>query len=132
MPRAIKSRLRIKSTGSWLGRLIEAADLMANETAKTGPLAAAALGALWLYKRTLSPVLYAIGVRCRHYPSCSSYAVDAFHKHQLWRAFWLTVSRLLRCHPWGSHGVDPVPEERVQAGWRFWRLGDWAWTARGL
>lgn len=89
------------------------------------------LGALWLYKRTLSPMFYFLGARCRHYPTCSEYAADAFHKHKPGRAFWLSVSRLSRCHPFGSHGFDPVPEETVDAGWRFWRLGDWAWSERG-
>jgi uncharacterized protein len=92
---------------------------------------AAALGALWLYKRTLSPVLYFFGARCRHYPSCSDYAVEAFHQHSPWRAFWLTLSRLARCHPFGSHGIDPVPRDLSGAWWQIWRLGDWAWTERG-
>ncbi|VAW06535.1 Membrane protein insertion efficiency factor YidD [hydrothermal vent metagenome] len=91
----------------------------------------AALGALWLYKRTLSPVLYFFGARCRHYPSCSDYAAEAFHQHSPWRAFWLTLSRLSRCHPFGSHGIDPVPKGQGGAWWQIWRLGDWAWTERG-
>ena len=90
----------------------------------------AALGALWLYKRTLSPVFYLLGARCRHEPSCSEYAAEAFRRHRLGRAFWLTVSRLSRCHPFGSHGFDPPPETAPDVGWRFWRLGDWAWTER--
>lgn len=93
--------------------------------------AKAALGALWLYRRSLSPFLYALGVRCRHEPSCSVYAMEAFRKHRLARAFWLTASRLSRCHPFGSHGFDPVPDGDPRPGWRFWRLGDWAWTERG-
>ena len=90
-----------------------------------------ALGAIWLYKHTLSLFLYALGVRCRHEPTCSSYAADAFRRHRFGRAFWLTVSRFLRCHPFGSHGFDPVPDDAPEVGWRFWRLGDWAWTERG-
>ena len=92
----------------------------------------AALGALWLYRRSLSPFLYALGVRCRHEPSCSAYAMEAFRKHRFARAFWLTASRLSRCHPCGSHGFDPVPGDDPRPGWRFWRLGDWAWTERGF
>ena len=91
---------------------------------------AAALGVLWLYKHTLSPAFYFLGARCRHEPSCSEYAAEAFRKHRPGRAFWLTLSRLSRCHPWGSHGFDPVPDEAPEVGWRFWRLGDWAWTER--
>jgi len=101
-----------------------------------GLFAKCALGSLWLYKRTLSPVLYFFGARCRHYPTCSDYAAQAFRKHKPVRAFWLSVSRLVRCHPLGSHGIDPVPDPAPDAapnaGWRFWRLGDWAWTERGV
>ena len=89
-----------------------------------------AAGVLWLYKRTLSPVFYLFGARCRHVPTCSEYAADAFRKHKAGRAFWLSVSRISRCHPWGSAGYDPVPEASPDVGWRFWRLGDWAWTER--
>lgn len=89
--------------------------------------------AIWLllgYRYGISPILQAVGVRCRHEPSCSAYAMQAFRGHGLWRGFWLTFSRLSRCHPWGSHGFDPVPESRSEAGWKFWRHGDWAWTER--
>ena len=89
-----------------------------------------ALGGLWLYKRSLSPAFYFLGARCRHSPTCSEYAADAFRRHKPGRAFWLSLSRLTRCHPWGSHGFDPVPDNAVSVGWRFWKLGDWAWTER--
>jgi hypothetical protein len=46
---------------------------------------------------------------CRFYPSCSNYAVEAFTVHGFWRAFALTARRLLRCRPFGPHGVDLVP-----------------------
>jgi putative membrane protein insertion efficiency factor len=46
---------------------------------------------------------------CRYYPSCSNYAVEAFSVHGFWRAFGLTGRRLLRCRPFGSHGIDLVP-----------------------
>jgi putative membrane protein insertion efficiency factor len=46
---------------------------------------------------------------CRFYPSCSNYAVEAFAVHGFWRGFGLTARRLLRCRPFGSHGVDLVP-----------------------
>ncbi|MEM8772022.1 MAG: membrane protein insertion efficiency factor YidD [Pseudomonadota bacterium] len=90
----------------------------------------AAMAALKIYKALLSPVFYLLGARCRHAPSCSDYAVDAFRKHRFGRAFWLTVSRLSRCHPLGSHGFDPVPEDAPHVGWRFWKLGDWSWRER--
>jgi putative membrane protein insertion efficiency factor len=46
---------------------------------------------------------------CRFYPSCSHYAVDAFTEHGFWRGLALTGRRLLRCRPFGPHGVDLVP-----------------------
>lgn len=47
--------------------------------------------------------------RCRFYPSCSSYAVEALRVHGPLRGTWLAAHRLLRCHPWNLGGVDPVP-----------------------
>jgi putative membrane protein insertion efficiency factor len=92
--------------------------------------ASVALGALWLYKRTLSPLFFALGVRCRHLPTCSDYAAEAFRRHGAMKGFWLALSRLSRCHPFGSHGFDPVPDALPDHGWRLWRYGDWAWTER--
>jgi uncharacterized protein len=46
---------------------------------------------------------------CRFYPSCSSYAVEAFRVHGFWRGLALSARRLLRCRPFGPHGVDLVP-----------------------
>ena len=46
---------------------------------------------------------------CRFYPSCSTYAVEAFTVHGFWRGLGLSARRLLRCRPFGSHGVDLVP-----------------------
>ena len=46
---------------------------------------------------------------CRFYPSCSNYAVEAFTVHGFWRGLGLSSRRLVRCRPFGSHGVDLVP-----------------------
>ena len=46
---------------------------------------------------------------CRFRPTCSQYALEAFRKHGVFKGFYLTVRRILRCHPWGGHGYDPVP-----------------------
>ncbi len=47
---------------------------------------------------------------CRFQPSCSAYAVEALEVHGAARGSWLAIRRLGRCHPWGGHGWDPVPE----------------------
>ncbi len=48
---------------------------------------------------------------CRYWPTCSQYALEALEAHGAVRGSWLTVRRLLRCHPWAARsGVDPVPE----------------------
>ena len=46
---------------------------------------------------------------CRYWPTCSNYALEALEVHGAARGSWLTVRRILRCHPWGGSGVDPVP-----------------------
>jgi hypothetical protein len=46
---------------------------------------------------------------CRFYPSCSSYSVESFSEHGFWRGLALSARRLLRCRPFGPHGVDLVP-----------------------
>ena len=59
-----------------------------------------------LYQLTLSPYL---GGACRFNPSCSAYAREAIEVHGAWRGAWLAARRLVRCHPLGSSGYDPVP-----------------------
>ncbi|MGD9810318.1 MAG: membrane protein insertion efficiency factor YidD [Sphingobium sp.] len=46
---------------------------------------------------------------CRYHPSCSQYAIEALQKYGALRGSWLALKRLLRCHPWGGSGFDPVP-----------------------
>jgi putative membrane protein insertion efficiency factor len=58
------------------------------------------------YRRFISPALPAA---CRYVPSCSAYAEEALTRHGAARGTWLTLRRLLRCHPFGGHGYDPVP-----------------------
>jgi len=46
---------------------------------------------------------------CRYAPSCSAYAIEALQRHGAFRGSWFTLKWLLRCHPWGGSGYDPVP-----------------------
>jgi putative membrane protein insertion efficiency factor len=65
-----------------------------------------AMGLIRVYQLTLAPML---GPACRYEPSCSSYAVTAIQRYGVLRGSWLALRRLLRCHPWGGCGMDPVP-----------------------
>ena len=51
---------------------------------------------------------------CRYWPSCSNYAMEALEGHGALRGSALTFRRLVRCHPWGGEGVDPVPTIAVR------------------
>ncbi len=70
------------------------------------------IGLIRLYQWILSPWL---GPCCRYHPSCSNYAVEAIRVHGSWRGLWLAIRRLLRCHPWGGYGYDPVPSIEAAA-----------------
>jgi putative membrane protein insertion efficiency factor len=58
------------------------------------------------YQWMIAPVL---GANCRFAPSCSEYAHEALGIHGPIRGSWLALCRILRCHPWGGAGYDPVP-----------------------
>ena len=61
------------------------------------------IGLILIYKRVLSPLL---APRCRFYPSCSTYCLDAFQSHGFLKAVKLSVIRLSKCHPFHPGGVD--------------------------
>jgi putative membrane protein insertion efficiency factor len=58
------------------------------------------------YQLVLSPLL---GPRCRFYPSCSHYAIEAIESHGALRGSWMSAKRICRCHPFNPGGFDPVP-----------------------
>ena len=59
------------------------------------------------YRLVLSPW---VGMNCRYHPTCSAYALEALEKHGGIKGSYLTIRRILRCHPWGGSGVDNVPD----------------------
>ncbi len=63
------------------------------------------------YQRWLSPLL---GPSCRFQPTCSAYAAEAISVHGAARGSYLAMRRLLRCHPFGGAGYDPVPPEKMK------------------
>lgn len=58
------------------------------------------------YRHAISPFTPS---SCRHVPTCSQYMIEALQIHGPLRGFWLGLKRLSKCHPWGTHGYDPVP-----------------------
>lgn len=84
----------MKQWGIWLIRSIASA------------LTALMILLIRIYQRCVSPML---GQNCRFVPTCSQYAVEALRRHGPLKGGWLTIRRILRCHPWGGSGFDPVP-----------------------
>ena len=60
------------------------------------------------YQRALSPLT---PPKCRFVPTCSAYAIEAIERFGALKGGWLALKRVLRCHPWGGHGYDPVPQK---------------------
>ena len=71
-------------------------------------------GLVKIYRLTLSPL---VGFHCRHLPTCSDYADQALDRFGLWAGGWMTLARLLRCHPWGTSGLDFVPDAARARQW---------------
>ena len=61
---------------------------------------------IWIYQKAISPYT---PPSCRFTPTCSEYARQALIKHGPVKGLWLAIRRILRCHPWGGSGYDPVP-----------------------
>ena len=73
---------------------------------RTNPLVSLIIAPIRFYQRYISPLTPPAR---RFTPTCSQYAVEALQKHGVVKGLWLALRRLLRCHPWGGHGYDPVP-----------------------
>lgn len=84
-------------------------------------------GLVALYRYTLSPL---IGPRCRHLPSCSDYADESIARFGLWAGSWMALARIVRCHPWGTSGLDFVPTTPPCRArwWTPWRYARWRGT----
>lgn len=78
-----------------------------SNTTKKSLLAKLLLVIFAFYRYAISPLLPS---RCRYYPTCSGYAIEAVEKYGAFTGGNLAIKRILRCHPWGDHGYDPVPE----------------------
>lgn len=68
------------------------------------------------YQKCISPLFPA---RCKYYPTCSNYAVQAYKKHGFFKGTILAVWRLLRCNPWSLGGVDYVPDKFSRSYFRI-------------
>ena len=62
-----------------------------------------------IYSYFLSPI---IGKNCRFFPTCSEYAMECFRNFGFFKGVWLSTKRILKCHPWGNFGYDPVLENK--------------------
>lgn len=89
-------------------------------------VAAILKGLVRFYRTAISPWT---PQTCRYTPTCSTYALEALESHGAVRGSWLALRRILRCHPWGGYGYDPVPPVRVSG--RVESRGDEANSSEG-
>ena len=87
-------------------------------------------GLIAAYRLVLSPL---VGADCRHLPTCSMFADEAIARFGLWAGGWMTLARLCRCQPFGTSGLDFVPQSLPRrARWYLpWRYGRWRGTNCG-
>lgn len=79
-------------------------------------LAKILLAMIRFYQLVISPLLPA---RCRYYPTCSNYGLQAIQRHGGIKGGLLTIKRVCRCHPWGGSGIDFVPLALYRYQYRF-------------
>ena len=96
---------------------------------KTSPVVQVLRWLVRAYQLTLSAL---IGRNCRHLPTCSDYADEALVRFGAWPGLWLALARFVRCNPWGTHSLDPVPDSLPGNArwWAPWRYG--VWTGRNI
>ncbi len=63
-----------------------------------------------VYQKIISPILPNV---CRYKPSCSEYFIEALQIHGVFRGTFLGIKRIIKCHPWGGSGYDPVPPKKT-------------------
>ena len=73
------------------------------------------IGCVKTYQYTISPLL---GPRCRFWPSCSSYTIEAIQVHGPIKGGWMAIKRIVKCHPGNPGGMDPVPGGRSEQLYR--------------
>jgi uncharacterized protein len=73
----------------------------------SGILKKIAIAPVRFYQMTISPLT---GSNCRHEPTCSQYTIESIREWGAIKGTWLGMRRLSKCHPWGTHGHDPVPK----------------------
>jgi uncharacterized protein len=76
------------------------------------------LGLVYFYRYAISPLTPA---SCRHVPTCSQYMIEALKIHGPFKGLWLGLKRISHCHPWGTHGYDPVPPKSTSV-FRFKKM----------
>lgn len=64
-----------------------------------------------IYQKFLSPLCPGV---CRYKPTCSQYMIEAITAHGVIKGTFMGVKRICRCHPWGGHGYDPVPQKEIK------------------
>jgi uncharacterized protein len=77
-----------------------------------------------LYRLTFSSLA---GRQCRHFPTCSEYMDEAIQHHGLWAGLWMGIARIVRCGPFGTSGIDVIPQSLPDsAAWfKPWTYGLW-------
>jgi putative membrane protein insertion efficiency factor len=69
------------------------------------------IGSIRFYQKNIS---VRSAPKCKYYPTCSHYAVEAIQTHGAFKGFFLSIWRILRCNPFSKGGVDPVPKKVIK------------------